>query len=62
MAGVVLMLIVSLVQRRGSVRELMKQKLPFAARIVVFALLTLAVIYFGVPASIDAGGFMYAQF
>ena len=60
--GVILMFIVSLVQRRGSVRLQMEQRLPYWLRLTIFAVLFFVIVYFGVPASGGLGGFLYAQF
>ena len=60
--GVGLMLLVSLLQRRGSVRERMSRKLPYLVRIGIFVLLFFLILYFGVPASGGLGDFMYAEF
>lgn len=62
MAGVLLMFIVSLLQRKGSVRLQLRKKLPFLVRILCFVFLFFAIVYFGVPASGGLKGFMYAQF
>ena len=60
--GVGLMFVVSLLQRRGSVRERMERRLPFFVRILCFVFLFFMIVYFGVPASGGLEGFMYAQF
>ena len=60
--GTGLMLWVSLLQRRGSVRERMERKLPYLVRVFVFVVLFFMIVYFGVPASGGLGDFMYAQF
>ncbi len=60
--GIGLMLLVSLLQRKGSVRGLMRRRLPFLVRIGIFVLLFFLILYFGVPASGNLGGFMYAEF
>ena len=60
--GVVLMLLVSLCQRKGSVRTLLRRRLPYLARIGIFVVLFFLIIYFGVPASGGLGGFLYAEF
>jgi D-alanyl-lipoteichoic acid acyltransferase DltB (MBOAT superfamily) len=60
--GVGLMLLVSLLQRKGSVRGLMERKLPYLLRIFIFVVLFFLIVYFGVPASGGLGDFMYAQF
>ena len=60
--GVLLMLLVSLLQRRGSVRAWMGRKLPELIRIWIYVALFFLILYFGVPASGGLGGFMYAEF
>ena len=61
-AGALLMLAVSLVQRRGSVREQLAEK-PLALRWAVFGALLLAVVVFGAyGVGFDANQFIYNQF
>ncbi len=60
--GVALMFIVSLLQRRESVRVIIEKRVPFVLRLVLFAVLFFLIVYFGVPASGGLGGFLYAQF
>ena len=60
--GIALMLLVSLLQRRGSVREQMEKKLPGWVRMLIFVGLFFLILYFGVPASGGLGDFMYAEF
>ena len=61
-AGAALMLAVSLVQRRGSVRERLAEK-PLALRWAVFGALLLAVVVFGAyGVGFDANQFIYNQF
>lgn len=60
--GVVLMFAVSLLQRKGSVRELLERRVPYVLRLLLFAVLFFLIVYFGVPASGGIGGFLYAQF
>ena len=60
--GIGLMFAVSLLQRRGSVREQLGRKLPYLLRIVIFVFLFFLILYFGVPASGGLGDFMYAEF
>lgn len=60
--GVLLMLLVSLLQRKGSVRDWMGRKLPYLIRIWIYVALFFLILYFGVPASGGLGGFMYAEF
>ncbi|MBR4131996.1 MAG: MBOAT family protein [Oscillospiraceae bacterium] len=62
LVGVGLMLVVSLLQRRGSVRELIEKRLPSFPRLLLYAALFFAIVYYGVPASGGLGGFLYAQF
>lgn len=59
--GAVLMLITSLIQRKQPIRAFLG-KMPFVIRLLIFVALFFMIIYFGVPASGNAGGFMYAQF
>lgn len=61
LSGAVMMLIVSLMQGHGSVREQIG-RWPSFIRYLLFALMVLAIIYFGVPAQQNGGGFLYAQF
>ena len=60
--GVAGMFVVSLLQRKGSVRAQMERKLPYLLRILLFVLLFFLILYFGVPASGGLGDFMYAEF
>lgn len=60
--GVVLMFVVSLLQRKEPVRARMERRLPYFVRILCFAALFFLIIYFGVPASGGLGGFLYAEF
>ena len=60
--GICLMFVVSLLQRKGSVRTQMDRKLPYLLRIMVFVALFFLILYFGVPASGGLGDFMYAEF
>lgn len=60
--GVGLMLLVSLLQRRGSVRAQLRRSVPYFVRIGIFVVLFFLIIYFGVPASGGLGGFLYAEF
>ena len=60
--GIGLMFVVSLVQRKGSVRARMEKKLPYLVRVLIFVFLFLLILYFGVPASGGLGDFMYAEF
>lgn len=62
MAGVGLMFLVSLLQRRGSLRVRMEKHLPFAVRLLLFVVLFFVIVYFGVPASGGLRGFLYAEF
>lgn len=59
--GTVLMFVTSLMQRKKPVRDYIA-KLPLIIKIAIFAILLIMIIYFGIPASGNAGGFMYAQF
>ena len=60
--GVGLMFVVSLLQRKGSVRAQLRRRLPYFLRICVFAVLFFLILYFGVPASGGLGDFIYAQY
>ena len=61
--GIVLMFVVSLLQRKGSVRARMERRVPYVLRLLVYAFLFFMIIYFGIPASGGAReGFLYAQF
>lgn len=60
--GVVIMIIVSLIQRRGSVRQQLEAK-PIAIRLIIFGVLFVAVIVFGTYGfGYDAAGFIYNRF
>ena len=54
------MLLVSLLQRRGSVRKRMRRRLPWLVRIGVYAVLFFLILYFGVPASGRASSTVWA--
>ncbi len=56
-----LLLFVSLLQRKGPVRAWFG-KAPMPLRAFALAVLLVLIVYFGVPASGNGGGFMYAQF
>ena len=60
--GVGLMLLVSLLQRRGSVRALLRRRVPYLIRIGIYVVLFFLILYFGVPAAGGMGGFLYAEF
>lgn len=60
--GTALMFAVSMIQRKGSVRARMEERLPYGVRLALFAALFFVIVYFGVPASGGLGGFLYAQF
>lgn len=61
-AGTALMFVVSMLQRRGSVREYLAQK-PYPARYAVFAALFFSVVLFGAYGiGYDASQFIYNQF
>ena len=60
--GIILMFVVSLLQRRESVRTRMERRVPYVLRILLFVALFFVILYFGVPASTDQGGFLYAEF
>ncbi|MBR7010454.1 MAG: MBOAT family protein [Oscillospiraceae bacterium] len=57
-----LMFLVSLLQRKGSVRALLRRRVPYLLRICVFVFLFFLILYFGVPASGGLGDFIYAQY
>ena len=59
--SIVLMFIVSLIQRRQPVRQWL-HRIPVVLRLAMYVAMFLLIIYYGVPASGDVGGFMYAQF
>ena len=56
-----LLFITSLIQRKMPIRAWF-EKAPLAFRMIFFVGLFLSIFYFGIPASGNAGGFMYAQF
>ena len=58
----VLLFVVSLIQRKRPFRQWLEERTSMFVRIVIFACMFLAIIYWGVPASGNVGGFMYAQF
>lgn len=60
--GVGVMILVSLLQRKGSVRDRMERKIPYLVRIMLFVVMFFLILYFGIPASGGLGDFMYAQF
>lgn len=55
------LLFVSLLQRKGPVRAWFG-KAPLPVRAFTLAVLLVLIVYFGVPASGNGGGFLYAQF
>ena len=55
------LLLVSLLQRKGSVRAWFGRA-PLPVRAFTLAVLLVLTVYFGVPASGNVGGFLYAQF
>lgn len=59
--GAVLLFVVSLVQRKGSVRVQLC-KLPRLIRLGLFVILFFVIVWYGIPLSSQAGGFLYAQF
>lgn len=61
LGGAGMMLIVSLMKGKCSVREQLS-RWPVVVRYLLFALLVVAIIYCGVPAQQNGGGFLYAQF
>lgn len=61
LVGTTLMFIVSMLQRKRPVFEL-TDSICAPIRAVLFAGLFMAIAYYGIPASGNAGGFLYAQF
>ncbi len=61
-AGALLMLAVSLIQRRQPVRQWLEDHTNYYVRIVLYAVLFIVIVYFGYKASGMAGGFMYEKF
>lgn len=59
--GVLALFLVSLIQRRSSVREQLA-KTPKLLRLVLFVILFFIIVYWGIPMSTKTGGFLYAQF
>lgn len=59
--GTVLMFVVSMLQRKMPVRQRL-EALPIPVRALIFAVLLMAILGCGVPASWGAGGFLYANF
>lgn len=57
-----LVFVTSLIQRKMPVRAWLEQKTIFPVRILAYCVLFFLILYFGVPASGEVGGFMYAQF
>ena len=59
--GVLVMFVVSLLQRRKPVREYLDE-MPLVVRVLLFSCIFMIIATFGVQASWDDGGFLYAQF
>ena len=59
--GIILMFVMSLMQRRKPVREYFNE-MPAIVRWMILAFVLMAVMSFGVRSTWGAGGFMYAQF
>ena len=59
--GAVLLFAVSLLQRRGSVRQQLT-RLPRLVRLAIFVALFFVIALIGIPLSGETGGFLYAQF
>ena len=61
--GTILMFIVSMIARSGSVRDKMEKKIPFAGRWAIFTVLLLIIVVFGAYGlGYDASQFIYNQF
>lgn len=60
-AGIAIMIAVSVLQRKKQIRDY-TAKIPVPVRSVMFAGLVVIILIYGVPASMEGGGFMYAQF
>ena len=58
-AGAGILFLVSLAQRKGPVLE---RRIPGAVRLVVSVALFFVIAYWGIPMSMETGGFLYAQF
>ncbi len=59
--GTILIFITSMIQRKQPIRQFLG-KFPLIVKIAVFVVMFFLIVYFGIPASGNAGGFMYAQF
>lgn len=59
--GALLLFIISLLQRKGSVRVQLT-RLPRIVRLAIFVAMFFLIIFFGYPLSAETGGFLYAQF
>lgn len=59
--GALLLFAVSLVQRKGSVRDRLART-PRLLRLAVFLAIFFAIVLWGIPMSTKTGGFLYAQF
>lgn len=60
--GLVVVFITSLIQRKQPIRAWLEQKTSYPVRILIYCILFFLIMYYGIPASGKAGGFMYAQF
>ncbi len=61
--GTILLIVVSMIGRSGSVRDKMEKKIPLAGRWAIFYVLTLVIIVFGAYGlGYDAAQFIYNQF
>ena len=61
--GTVILFVVSMIGRSGSVRDKMEKKIPFAGRWAIFSVLLLIIIVFGAYGlGYDASQFIYNQF
>ena len=61
MLGILLMFIVSFIQRKKRIR-LYTEKWPMLLRVAVFSVMAMLILSYGIQNSVTGGGFMYAQF
>lgn len=62
LVGLFAVFVTSLIQRKLPIRAWLEAKTNFPVRILIYSILFFLIMYYGVPASGKAGGFMYAQF